>query len=111
MLEDDTRAFAAAAASLVLVALLTFPSVIAFVSHFRAPNPKSTLYEDKDGVATEESVAEYTAKVPKILFSLFTIVGLSTSIALAALSTLNRDLDPMLIENWVNVAQWVCLHC
>ena len=109
MLENDSRSLASAAAGLLLVLLLTFPSSIAIASHFRETKQKSTsIYEDKDGIASEESMAEYSAKIPKILLSLFAILGLSTAIALAILGTLNQDADRMSIENWLLVGQWVC---
>lgn len=107
MLEYDSGSLVAGAASLSVVALLTVPSVIAVVSHFREPKSKPALYEDKDGVASEESVAEYTAKYPKILLSLFTVLGFATAACLAVLSTLDRDLDPMFLENWLSGGEWV----
>jgi hypothetical protein len=107
MLEYDSRSLAAGASALALVLLFTVPSVLAIASHFRETQSKPEIYEDKDGVASEESMAAYSAKAPKILISIFTTLGLSTAISLAVLSTLNRDHDFTFIQNWVNVAQWV----
>ena len=107
MPEFHSRAFAAGISGLCLVVLLTFPSLIGIVTHFRDPKSKSTVYEDKDGVATEESMAEYSAMVPKFALSIFTTLGLLTAVALGVLATMNADEDPMFIENWMNVAQWV----
>jgi len=105
MLETDSRSLVAGVAGLVLVSLLTLPSLVGVASHLRESKLKSNLYEDKDGVATEKSVAAYSAKIPKIFLSIFTVLGLGTSIALAVLETLAR-VD--VIEGWVNVGQWVC---
>jgi hypothetical protein len=107
MLEYDSRSLASCAGGLALVFLLTFPSVFAITSHFRKSKPKSEIYEDKDGIASEESMTAYSAKTPKIILSIFTVAGLLTSISLGVSGTLNRDHDSMLIQNWLIAAQWV----
>lgn len=106
MLENDSRSLVAGVAALVLVLLLTLPSLIGVASHLRDPKPKSNVYEDKDGVASEKSVAKYSAKIPKLSLGFFTISGLSLSIALAVLGMVGES-DGLLIEDWINVAQWV----
>lgn len=108
MLEYDSRSLASGAAALSLVALLTLPSVIGVLSHFREPKSKPALYEDKDGVASEKSMADYKATYPKILLSISTVLGFAAAVSLAVLGTLDRDLDPMFLENWLNAGQWVC---
>jgi hypothetical protein len=108
MLEYDSRSLAVGEASLGLVFLLTFPSVSAIISHFRETKSKSEIYEDKDGTASKESMAAYSAKAPKTLLSFFTIIGFLTATSLALLGTLNRDHDLTFIQNWLNAAQWVC---
>jgi hypothetical protein len=105
MLEDDSRSLVAGITSLALVLLLTLPSIFYVVSHLRDSKPKPDIYEDQDGVSTEKSMAEYSAKLPKFLLGIFAIAGLGTSICLAILDTL-RD-DSMFLENWLNVSQWV----
>lgn len=108
MLEYDSRSLAAGTAGLALVLLLTLPSLFAITSHFRETKSKPEIYEDKDGVASEESMAAYSAKASKILLSIFTFAGFLTATSLAVLGTLNRNDDPMFIQNWLNLAQWVC---
>jgi hypothetical protein len=107
MLETDSRSLALGLAGLVLVFLLTLPTSIGIASHFREAKQKSAGYKDQDGVASEESMAEYSAKIPKILLSIFTVFGLFTAIALAVLGTLNQEADRMFVENWLNVGEWV----
>jgi hypothetical protein len=103
MLENDSRSLLAGVGG-VLVFLLTLPSLASVASHLRESKPKSNIYEDKDGIATEKSVAEYSTKIPKIFLSIFAILGLGTSIVLAVLETLGGvDVE----ESWLNVAQWV----
>lgn len=108
--EFHTRAFAAGVSGLCVITILTVPSLIGIVSHFRESKSKSTVYEDKDGVATEESMAEYSTVIPKFLLSIFTTLGLLTAVALGVLATVNTEVDPMFLENWINVAQWVSKH-
>jgi hypothetical protein len=107
MLEYDSRSLAAGAGGLALILLLTLPSVSAVASHFRETKSKFQVYEDKDGIASEESMAAYSAKTPKILLTIFAVFGLLTATSLAVLGTLNRDHDFTFIQNWLNVAQWV----
>jgi hypothetical protein len=105
----DARVLAATAsiAVLALDLLLTAPSVIAIHSHFRHKKPKPRLYEDKDGVASEQSMAAYSAKIPKIVLAIFTIAGFAIATSLAVLTTLNRHENTTFVQNWLNVAQWV----
>ena len=105
--DQKVRAFAANVAVLVLDFLLTAPSVIAIYSHFRHKKTKPRLYEDKDGVASEESMAAYSAKIPKIALTIFTIAGFAIATSLAVLTTLNRNENSTFVQNWLNVAQWV----
>jgi hypothetical protein len=106
MLESDLRSLVAGVAGFGLISFLTLPSLHGIVSHLRGPKPKPELYADKDGIATKESMARYSAKIPKILLSIFTISGLCMSIALAALGTLDQE-TRMFKENWINAAGWV----
>lgn len=105
----DAQALAATAsiAVLALDLLLTAPSVIAIHSHFRNKKTKPRLYEDKDGVASEQSMAAYSAKIPKIVLAIFTIAGFAIATSLAVLTTLNRNENTTFVQNWLNVAQWV----
>jgi len=105
MLENDSRSLVAGVAGLACVFLLTIPSISGGASHLRESKPQPNIYEDKDGVATEKSVAEYSTKIPKIFLSIFVFLGLGTSIALAVLETL-AGID--VVESWLNVGQWVC---
>jgi len=109
MLENISTSLAAGSTSLALVALLTVPSILNIASHLRSPKSISEIYSDKDGVATEKSVQEYSAKIPKTFLGIFTIAGLGSSIALAVLASI-KGWDWIFVENWLNVAQWVELH-
>lgn len=105
--DQKVRAFAANIAVLILDFLLTTPSVLAIYSHFRRKKTKPRLYEDKDGVASEQSMAAYSAKLPKIVLAIFTIAGFAIATSLAVITTLNRNENSTFGQNWLNVAQWV----
>ncbi|OKL56526.1 hypothetical protein UA08_08261 [Talaromyces atroroseus] len=107
--EPDTynaKALAAGIAVLALGLFLSVPSVTAIAFHYRQPKPKPSLYEDKDGVASEESMAAYSAKTPKIILSVFTMVGFAAATFLAVVTTLHRNDYAIFVQNWLNVAQW-----
>lgn len=105
--DQKARAFSANVAVLVLISLLAVPSVLAIQSHFRHKKSKPRLYEDKDGVATEESMAAYSATTPKIVLNIFTIAGFAIATSLAVLTTINKNENGLFIHNWLNFAQWV----
>jgi len=108
MLEFDLTAKATGIAALVVVSLLTLPAIHDIVIHFRASKPKAGIYADKDGTATEESMSAYSVTIPKLLLAIFSSLGLLTAIALAVLATVRHNDDPLFLENWLNVASWVC---
>lgn len=109
MLDVNATSAGAGVAALVLAGVLTVPAMHDIIAYFRAPKVKASLYEDKDGIATSESMGHYSATVPKILLALFSILGFFSGIALAVIATVDRDDDPMLLENWLNVGSWVCI--
>ncbi|KAE8555903.1 hypothetical protein EYB25_000601 [Talaromyces marneffei] len=106
---QDVRAFAASIAALALDLLLTAPAVIAIHSHFRHKKTKPRLYEDEDGVASEESMAAYSATIPKVVLSIFSIAGFVAATSLAVLTTLNQNENSTFVQNWLNVAQWTAI--
>jgi len=65
-----------------------------------------TAYRDEDGEATEESLRAFSDKWQRVLIAVFSVTGLSTSLALSILATINSDLnDPL--ANWLQFAIWV----
>lgn len=107
MVQLESRSLGTGIAALSLVLLLTLPSLIGIASHLRNPKPRSSIYEDKDGAATEKSNAEYTAKIPKIFLTILSISSLFLSIALTILDVARPD--GRLTVDWLNAAQSVCL--
>lgn len=92
----------AVATGLGIILLVSIPAVFTFISQLTTRQPKQDAYEDKDGRATPESVAAYSAKLPKILIVLFAALTCSTGIATAVLATLHIGQDGLFLENWLS---------
>jgi uncharacterized membrane protein len=105
MLENYSTSLVSSSAATILVLSLTIPSVFLIFSRLRESEINSNTYEDRDGVATVESVSTFSTKAPKIRLVVLATIGFAASVALAVLGTLNDD--GMFIENWLNAAQWV----
>lgn len=93
--------------SIILLSTVSSVYVLASTGLKTKVRNVSQLYRDEDGVATEDSMAEYSTKIPTILICILSILGLGDAIALAVLSTLGLTNDNYFIENWLNVASWV----
>lgn len=106
MLEHFSRSLVSGIIGSVLVFLLSIPSFIA-VTSIPKSKPKSDIYQDKDGVSTREAMAQYSAKIPKILIASFTVTGFAFSTALAVNGVLHLDEG---FEYWFNLVQWVSPH-
>lgn len=110
MLDYNSGSLAAAIFCLVVAIALTFPSIYSIISHFREKGKQNAnTYTDKDGVATEETIAAFSTKVPKTLLIISTFFGLGTSLTLAILDLFHDN--GLQLEDWINVAIWVsCIH-
>jgi len=77
-----TGSVAVSIACLVAVALLSIPAGYKLVAKLRAKKDQyqhvSSRYEDKDGVATEESEEAFSDLIPRLLLILISIVLVST---------------------------------
>ncbi|KAA8569106.1 hypothetical protein EYC84_000776 [Monilinia fructicola] len=95
-----------------LIGLFTLPTAWRFVKNFK--QPKSTnhevLYEDKDGVATEESMAKYSTKLQFVIIFISLTVGLVISFGLAVLATVEKNKgfsDLCLAQLWLLFISWI----
>lgn len=105
---SQTQTIVVGAVSLALVAVLTVPAVVAVASNFRRKTKATAeLYKDKDGTASEESMAAYSAKIPKTALSVFAIVGFAISTSSAITTTVKQNEVFSLVQSWLNFAQWV----
>lgn len=94
-------------AGLVVVALSASPAILAILTQFRNRTPKDNFYEDGDGKATPESIAEFSNRKTKTAILLLSAVGAGTSIAISVLSTLQQAKYGLFWENWLLTAAWV----
>lgn len=93
----------ASATGLGVVGLMSTPAVVNLVLQLTTPEPRQDGYEDQDGKATPESFKAYSAKWPKSLIVLFSLITASTSLATAVLATLHVDNHDLFLENWLSV--------
>jgi hypothetical protein len=94
-----------------LITLLTLPSIWVFArSIHRAKDvDHGGLYEDRDGVATQESMEEFSARKLIILISAAVTVGLAASFAFAVFVTVSPvpAFDDV-TRLWLLFWSWVC---
>ena len=102
-------------AFLILIAVFAIPSIWRLA---KAPWRVKTIvepeiYEDEDGVATEESMAQYSQKIPFIFILGSTSIGLAESFALAVFATVRKEFfsELCLTETWLLFVAWVWPHC
>lgn len=114
MLNDATISLIANAVGVGLIAVSTAPSILRLGR--KVGGGKETqydvLYEDKDGVATAESEAEYSVKWPRIIVNIGAVAGLACSIAFSVFSTLHHlkasnVSDLLLVKDWAVSLSWV----
>ncbi|KAF7908234.1 uncharacterized protein EAF01_003989 [Botrytis porri] len=77
----------------ILIGLFTIPTAWRFIRNFKSPRVTNheVLYEDKDGVATEESMAKYSTQRQFMIIFTSLIVGLLTSFGLAVFATVVKN--------------------
>ena len=97
---------------LIVVFFITIPTALSLYSRVRAKRTEhgyegiQKLYEDQDGIATEETQKQYSAAVPKYLIFASTISGLLLSIASSVYSTVLPTRN-LYTENWLTFGSWV----
>ena len=98
-------------ASFAVIALFSLPSLWRLArAPWRVNIPKiPTLYEDEDGVATEESMARFSIKRQFVAIFLAAPVGIATSFCLAVWATVLKDSfsELTLVQLWLLFAAWV----
>ncbi|KAI9934749.1 hypothetical protein ASPWEDRAFT_161533 [Aspergillus wentii DTO 134E9] len=98
--------------TLLLVSLLAIPALIAIVKSARRRNPTgeqyaANFYQDKDGEATKESIAQVSKKTYAIFNVIFVVLGCSTALTRAVLIVVYKQ--PFLIETWLQFGLWLFL--
>jgi hypothetical protein len=94
-----------------VITILTIPSLFRIAKRsWRVRPTNGSLYEDKDGAASEESTAGYSTKRHFIFIFGAVATGLAVSFALAVFATVMREHSfskLCLINVWVLFATWV----
>lgn len=79
-----------------------------FVIRSRSQDPKSSeasKYEDKDGVASEDSQKAYSVKLQNVVLTLLTAAGFLVALAQAVLATIFHWIA--VTETWIDLTVWV----
>ena len=98
--QADAAGFACA------VVLAAISARVSFLSRKRrASQGESNIYQDKDGVATEESLKAYSVRRQNILLILFTLLGISVGLIEAVFVTLRYPAAAC--ESWAAFIIWV----
>lgn len=99
--------------SSIALAITTLTTLAALASVFRQlrnGKPKDRYYEDADGCATPESLADFSTRGTKGTILLVSVFGAGTSAAGLVLSFLHNVDDDLILENTLHTAAWVSLH-
>lgn len=115
-MSDPPSSLVVASVGLALVALLTIRAIESIGRRLlhvkRTQVSRHDLYQDEDGVATEQSVKDYTAALRWLLYgtTLLTVAGIAISLSIAVLgSSGSFRPENLLIESWLGAAAWVRL--
>lgn len=88
------------------VVLAAFSLWVSFLSRKRtASNRESRVYQDKDGVASEESQKAYSVHLQNTLLILITFLGISVGLVEAILVTISQPADTC--AAWTAFVFWV----
>ncbi|KPI39577.1 ATP-dependent bile acid permease [Cyphellophora attinorum] len=110
MVGSTTPSVAIAIACLVIVALLTIPTVIRLVQNLRRRKERyqelNDRYEDKDGVATTESEAAFSDIVQRLILLLASTVATIDALAFAVVIATKPQLS-LAVEQWLQFGTWI----
>ncbi|PQE04986.1 ABC bile acid transporter protein [Rutstroemia sp. NJR-2017a BBW] len=95
-----------------LIGVFTLPSVWRYIRSFKQAKPtnKDGIYEDKDGSATEASMAKYSTKQQFVVIFTSLAVGLALSFALAVFATVRKNAgfsDLCVSQLWLLFTSWI----
>ena len=109
-LHHTSTSVAIAIACLAIVAVLSIPAARQVFIRLRARQKQyeflSDRYEDKDGVATDESQEAYSDFLPRLILILICIVACAVALTSAIITTTRSHL-PLSLEQWLQFATWV----
>lgn len=93
----------------IVVTILTAPSVwrLANSIHRGKVSEHEKIYEDKDGIASEESMAKYSTRRQFLLIAVGVVLGSIASLAYSIFSTVSPLVDADVTEIWLLFWSWV----
>ena len=102
----------------ILIVLYSLPSIRTLaVGGWRAKNPNhdGLLYEDEDGVASEDSMARFSNTAQFITIFILSLLALGVSIGEAIFTAVHEDFEftrsgVPLLGIWLLVPAWVSKH-
>jgi hypothetical protein len=110
----STSMLLVAAVGLGLVVVTTAPSVATSVRRLVSPAKASAgysalnadLYEDEDGIATDESMRAFSDRLPRYAIAVLSPAGFAAALAAAILTT-QQGPHAREIPDWLQVGVWV----
>ena len=98
--------------ALIIVCVTTLPTLLNLYKRAKHSSKNygyreiHKLYEDKDGVATEETANEYTAAIPKFIALTSTLLGLAAAVVNIVITSTYSSQSPS-IGDWIAFSTWV----
>lgn len=102
--------------ALLVVFLITLPTLLSFYGRVKRKAKGNgngygyeevhKLYEDRDGVATEESQREFSAAIPTYIALSGCVVGFLASVVMAVFASI-RSTGTLFVEEWLIFGSWV----
>lgn len=96
--------------SFVLIVATALPSILVMLKRFGLERTRGhsvpSLYEDEDGIATEESQEQCFVKLPRHLVLASTVIGALMSLASSISSSIHPNEEPM-VQDWMTSGSWV----
>ena len=98
--------------ALILIFFTSLPALISFFYQATSKeknetsNETSELYQDQDGIATEETQKAYSAALPKYIALSCSLLGWSASTIVAVFTTVH-PVSNIYVEHWVGFVTWV----
>lgn len=98
--------------ALISIFLITVPTLVSFYNRVNIQAKSNgyeevhKLYEDRDGVATEESQKAFSTAIPTYIALSGCIVGLLASFVMAVFTS-THSTGYFFIENWLVFGSWV----
>lgn len=112
-MSTQLASIATGSVALLLAAADSVPAIKCIVDRISRKSPPvdesalaKTVYRDQDGEATEESLRAFSDSWQRVVIAVFSASGLSVTVALAVLTTLNYSAGEFILD-WFQFGVWV----